>query len=344
MDIRDTYDTNPSDAEVGFGGFHREFGGLLLDFPHDTMFNTINGYTEQQWTSLTSILIAYRGNVIYERYFNGTNDQTLLPLRSMTKSVTSTLIGIAIDRGYIQDEHQSIQKFFDEAEILNSNPQLLVTTLHELLNLTSGIQLFDRDLPNMMRENPYDWIQPILQSTVVKRRQFQYKGCDMHLLSAILSRTTHLNAHSFAQQKLFYRLEIYDNDWEVDPQGNSIGSTGLKMTTRSIAKIGALYLNYGSWNRDVIISSEWVGKSITVQSTGDFQYGMYGYGWWIRCFHGEDAYMTVGAKGQYLINIPRLATTVVFTSDPAIEQSDSKSILVKRVIPILEGIISGISS
>lgn len=231
-----------------------------------------------------------------------------------------------------------------QKELSNTHPEFLEITLHDLLRMTSGIQPLDKDLPYIMRKNPSDWVQPIMQLTIVAPKQFAYKGCDTHLLSAIISRSTGLNAHSFAQENLFNPLGICASEWDKDPQGNSLGSTGLKMTARDLMKVGALYLDCGKWNGRATVSQEWVERSTTSQSQGDPLYGMYGYGWWVSSFHGEDVYMSVGAKGQYLINIPKLKLTVVLTSDPAREQSDSKSILVDRVLPILQEAIHGMVS
>jgi CubicO group peptidase (beta-lactamase class C family) len=263
--------------------------------------------------AIDSLLIIHNGYVVLDAHFAPYDGSFPHNLASVTKSVMTTLIGIAVDQGKI-DLDQPMVSFFPKRTIANLDERKAHITVRDLVSARNGMQsgclADDLGTVDTMRSEP-DWVQAALDRPMVAEpgTKFCYDSPGMHILSAILQEATGMTAMQFAQQNLFGPLGIQDAIWNIDPQGYSRGWGDLHLTPESMAKIGYLWLHQGSWNGQQIVSRDWVIDSVRRHSTKVDHDSGYGYGWWINNSH----YFAAGRMGQDIRVIPALNTVLVAT-------------------------------
>ncbi|MGD2251008.1 MAG: serine hydrolase [Candidatus Methanofastidiosia archaeon] len=278
---------------------------------------------------INSFLIIKNKYIIAEKYYNDHNQNSLHNTYSCTKSVTSALIGIAIENKYIT-LNQPILDFFPEYTFKSVTPWKSLITIEHLLTMTSGLQFDELSIPYTDPDNPFiqmiysdDWIQFILDNPVIyyPGSTFNYSSGNSHVLSGILHNATGTDTLSFAAQYLFEPLGISKDDvhWETDPQGIYVGGSWLHLTSRDMAKFGLLYLNEGTWGTTQVVPSHWV-KTSTQPVVHIEEYADYGYHWWVD----KNMYFAEGYKGQFICVIPKMDLVVVLTAN--IPQSDVSTV------------------
>ncbi|WP_425445824.1 serine hydrolase domain-containing protein [Dethiothermospora halolimnae] len=291
--------------------------------------------------TVNAILVLKENYIVFEKYYNDHNKNDLHPVMSITKSIISILIGIAIDKGYIKDVNEKILDFFPEYKSRDIDCLIRRVTIKDLLTMTSGILWQNRGMKEPLLDRmkrSKDWTEFILtlpiEPNLVDR--FLYNSSSSHLLSIIISKSTNMSAKEFSKKYLFSHLGIEDIKWETDPQGNSIGGYGLSLKPRDMAKIGQLYLNNGIWNNDNVLSGNWIKTSTTPYSNGN-DIGKYGYHWWISKDSRRHIYFALGYGGQYIINVPQKNTSVVIVSHANRGQWNSpKYLLDKYILPSIK--------
>jgi CubicO group peptidase (beta-lactamase class C family) len=268
---------------------------------------------QEQGSNIDSLLIIHNGYLVLDAHFAPYDGTFPHNLASVTKSVMTTLIGIAVDQGKI-DLAQPMVSFFPDRTIANLDKRKASITVRHLASMRNGMEsgCFDGDMPTIdaMRANS-DWVQAALDRPMVAEpgTTFCYDSPGMHILSAILQEATGMTAMEFAQQNLFGPLGIQDAIWDVDPQGYNRGWGDVHMTPESAAKIGYLWLHQGNWNGQQIVSQDWVVSSVRRYSTKVDHDSGYGYGWWINMSH----YFAAGRGGQEIRVIPALNMVLVTT-------------------------------
>ncbi len=268
---------------------------------------------QEKGIAIDSLLIIHNGYVALDAHFAPYDGTFPHNLASVTKSVMTTLIGIAADQGKI-DLDQPMVSFFPNRTIANFDERKAHITVRHLTEMRNGMQsgCYADDLGTVdaIRTQP-DWVQAALDRPVVSEpgTKFCYDSPGMHILSAILQESTGMTAMDFAQQNLFDPLGIQDAIWDVDPQGYSRGWGDLHLTPESAAKIGYLWMHQGNWNGKQIVSRDWVLDSVRRHSTQVDHDSGYGYGWWIT----NSYYFAAGRLGQNILVIPVLNTVVVTT-------------------------------
>lgn len=267
-------------------------------------------------TDIYGALVIKDDNIIREYYKEGYNQDSIFTLQSCSKSVTSSLIGISIDKGYIRDVNVPISEYFPE--ILESNNQnLKEITIWHLLTHTSGLNMNDTNNWNEWRTSE-NWVDYILSrgSKSKPGTRFDYSTGNSHLLSVILQKATGMTAYDFGKKYLFEPLGMESVKCELDPQGYSDGGNGFSMNIYDMAKFGRLFLNKGEWEGKQIISQNWIEESTKVQFDRKAGSANYGYQWWVRTFGSQkyDAYFAQGHWGQFIFVIPEINLMVVFTS------------------------------
>jgi len=263
--------------------------------------------------NIDSLLIIRNGHVILDAYFYPYDNSIPHKLASVTKSFTTTLIGIAIDHGIIQLD-QPMVSFFPDRAIANLDERKEHITVRHLASMMNGFEsgCLSGDEPtlNTMRTNP-DWVQAALDREMVHEPGtiFCYDSPGMHLLSAILQEATGMTELDFARENFFEPLGIHDVYWQSDPQDYTHGWGDLYLKPLDAAKIGYLWLNQGVWDGKQIVSAAWAADSVTAHSNG----GMdgYGYGWWVS----EDSYYAFGRGGQTVKVYPAYNAIVVTTAN-----------------------------
>jgi CubicO group peptidase (beta-lactamase class C family) len=254
------------------------------------------------------------------------NVSNLINIRSMTKSIVSLLIGIALKEKYIKSLETPINYYLPDA------PSHIA--IRELLTMSSGFDIDDKDLYGLIISSK-DWVNDILNLPLSGKGDFRYKGVDYHLLSAIISKSTGLTMSSFARIKFFSPLGINDVEWESDPQGNTVGSTGLKISFESLIKIAQILINNGVKNNVEIISNDWINMSTTNGIPTNFSYGDYGFGWWLKTYKGNEFYRALGSGGQQILIYPKERISIIVTADTKTFNQLESETLSKKILDII---------
>jgi CubicO group peptidase (beta-lactamase class C family) len=335
--------------------------------PLVNMMNRLDGTAEH---NIHSLVIVKNGKLVFEEYFPGDKFNLAQPtgetgfdrddahnLCSVTKSFTSALIGIAIDRGFIQSVDQKVFDFFPEhEELLTAVPQKGDITIAHLLTMTAGIEWDDEttsyfDPRNDMYQlfNSFDPIEYILSRdlAVTPGSVFDYSNCNSNVLGEIVRRASGRRLDGFSAMHLFNKLGVTDFQWQMLPDDVVFASGDLRLRPRDMAKFGYLHLNDGLWNGTQIISPEWVEASTGehIQLDGgpyDMWEDGYGYHWWRwDSIYGVDfeAYMAQGWGGQWIIVCPRRNVVIVSTAGNYYTGTPMpiQTILVEYIIPSIEG-------
>ena len=266
---------------------------------------------------IDSVSVIRNGYMVVDTYFPPFERGSRHIIHSCTKSIVSTLIGIAIDLGYVEGVDQPVLEFFPERTIANLDANKETMTLEHLLTMSAGLDCQDsylyrwRGLRQMRQSG--DWTQFVLDLPMAAEPGTRFEYCNgvSYLLSAIIQDATGVTTLEFAEEHLFGPLGISDVDWSASPQGVNIGWGELHMTPHDMAKIGYLYLNEGQWAGDQIVPATWVEASTQKRISATLQDG-YGYQWWVD---SDDMYMALGYAGQFIFVMPELDMVVVFSSD-----------------------------
>ncbi len=287
---------------------------------NSTYLNTTFASYLETLDDLHGIVIIRNGYLVYERYFENENHRytprSKHILFSATKSFTSTLIGMALDRGFITNTSQKVIDFFPNYTFNNLDAQKASITLHDLLSMSSGLEWFEILGNDYISNMAYktDAVQYILDQPMLHDpgTMYDYNSGNSHLLSAILHQTTGMTVWEFAFEYLFDPLGIAATDvvWMGDSQGNPYGGVGLFLTPRNVAKLGQLYVDNGNFNGERILSPTWINRSTqdyigskSVRFAGPrFPLTGYGYHWWVS--ENWDFYAALGYEGKDLFVLP----------------------------------------
>ena len=276
----------------------------LKDVGMDTaiIIEIIDGINSGFYPNRHSLLIYKDGKLVLEEYFSGKDEKawtgdlgivehninTMHDLRSVTKSVVSSCIGIAIAKGHIKGVDQKIFDFFPEYEQFNVGPKKDLTVEH-LLTMSSGLE-WNEEVPydnpensEILMSDSADPLAFILSRPIATEpgTAWRYNGGTTQLLAEIIKRATGKSAAEFANENLFKELGITEYEWAEFPGTKTpIAASGLRLKTRDILKFGILYQNNGKWDGKQIVPASWVEKSLSSGvSRGDD--GGYGYQFWI---------------------------------------------------------------
>jgi len=303
---------------------------------------------KNDYSNINGLVIVRDDYLAYEKYFNDKGPDDMQHVASVTKSIISALIGIAIEAGYIQSTEQKVLDFFPEYNAVDSYKQHI--TIRHLLTMTVPYPFEDWHEPLDVLCQQQDWVKYILESMGNEGDlgAFKYSTAGAHLLSAILSRSTGKSARAFANEHLFkplgmkeipnFQMETYEFDdlfgknvkgWVHDPNDISTGGWGLTLTTRDMARFGYLYINNGTWGNNRILSETWITES-TKRNPNN-----YGYLWWLR----EDAdiftYSAVGDGGNIICCIPKLNMVVAIASEFMMQPKDRWNFIKKHILSMI---------
>lgn len=260
-----------------------------------------------------SLLVSVEGQLRAEHYFNGATPTRATNIKSASKSIVATLVGIAIDRGHIQGVHEPIGRYFPE--YLRTAPDKGAITIEDLVTMRSGLETTsNRNYGRWVQSG--NWVRHVLERPMVDRPggQMIYSTGSTHLLSAILTRATGASTAAFAQRVLGAPLGITFAGWTRDPQGIYLGGNEMAMRPRDMLRVGDLYLNGGRYNGQQVVSEAWVRTSIEPRTVSRFGDREYGYGWWIRELAGRPVFYAWGYGGQFIFIVPSVRTVVAVTS------------------------------
>ncbi len=277
------------------------------------MFDAI----KEQGYDYDSITILRNGYMVVDATFYPCRVDTKHFIYAVSKGITGTLIGIALEQGFIDSVDQSVLGFFPDRTVANRDTNKEAITLEHLVNMTAGLDCSDSRQTvsgSALKMNQTDdWIQYMLDLPMVGVPGESLAYCDgvSFLLSAILQETTGMTTSEFAQAYLFDPLDISDVVWLENPQGIALGYSGLMMLPHDMAKMGYLYLNQGRWTGEQIISEDWVEATIQVQVSAFSAAYEFSNHWWIP---GDGLYESRGHAGQIIDFLPEYDLVLVFTS------------------------------
>jgi CubicO group peptidase (beta-lactamase class C family) len=242
-------------------------------------------YVRQNQIPVHSLLIVRNGYLVLDAYFYPFQEDQVHDGASMTKSITSTLVGIALGKHKLSSLGQPVLSLFPERQVGNRDERKDRMTIEHLLTMTSGLDCHSDHAELTLREmmQSKDWVQFMLDLPMVAEpgSKFEYCSGGMHLLSAIISQCTGSSALEFARHELFEPLGIQDVIWPSDAHGVSHGWGDLHLQPRGMAKIGYLWLNQGRWEGRQIVPVEWMQQATQPHSHPGHSTAEYGYGFWV---------------------------------------------------------------
>jgi len=325
----------------------------------------INRIQDNTYKRIHSVLIVRNNKLVLEEYFPGftynwsgykfqgdrINFGRDIPhnLASVTKSITSTLVGIAIDQGCLKSVDRAVFDYFPTYAHLKTAEKEKITIKH-LLTMSSGFEWNEweyslSDIRNdliqfCMVNDPPGYI---LGKDVCHDpgTTFYYNSAGINLLGEIIKHASGLNAEKFAEQYLFTPIGSNSAEWKMLTPEIVFTSGDLKLTPRDMAKIGFLFLNNGKWNGEQILSPKWIAQACKEQiSLRDNPYRNrygYGYSWWLKTYTCDattvNSCFASGWGGQKIHLFPDLEMIVVFTGGNYANTEPCDEILTKYILP-----------
>lgn len=261
--------------------------------------------------SMHSFMLLRHGQVVAEAWWEPESPETPHVLWSLSKSFTSTAVGLAVAEGKLSID-DTVVSFFPDELPEQPSANLKQMRIRDLLTMSTGHQVEVK----LWEEN--DWTRTFLAHEVPHKpgTHFQYNTPATFMLSAIVQKVTGQTVLDYLTPRLFEPLGIDKPKWDENPQGISLGGYGLFLRTEDIAKFGQLYLQKGNWQGKQVIPAAWIEQATTKQvSNGsdpvrDWDQG-YGFQFW-RCRH--NAYRGDGKDGQFCIVMPDLDAVVAITA------------------------------
>lgn len=270
---------------------------------------------EQQIDALHSFMLVRHGQVVAEGWWAPYGPTELHMLFSLSKSFTSTAVGLAVAEGRLAVTDRVISFFPDDLPAVVSD-NLAAMQVHHLLSMATGHTEDTTHYLHMAEDG--NWVKAFLARPVEREpgTHFLYNTGATYMLSAIVQKLTGQTLLQYLRPRLFDPLGIGEATWESCPRGINTGGYGLKVTTEDIARFGQLYLQQGVWQGQQLVPTAWIAEATAKQvSNGskpesDWEQG-YGYQFW-RCRH--NAYRGDGAFGQYCIVLPEQDAVLAITS------------------------------
>ena len=266
---------------------------------------------------LQALIVARHGTIQAERRFRGPSLDAPVNVKSISKSIVSALIGIAIEQGKLTGVDQPIAPFFSRYLKPESDPRLRMITIGQLLTMQSGLTRTSGPAYAGWVSSR-NWVESILTAPMIADPggPMIYSTGNTHLLSWILTQATGQTTHAFAREHLAKPLGIKLPPWARDPQGVYFGGNQMRLSARALVQIGELYRNSGRRGERQVIPEAWVRESWTPRTRSIFSGQLYGYGWFIANVADHDVYYAWGYGGQFIFIVPDLELTVVTTSAP----------------------------
>ena len=305
---------------------------------------------DQKYGRIKSLLILKDNNLIVEEYFYGHDRNDLQQIRSCTKSVTSILFGIVLDRHRNISLDQPVFSFFPEYDSLKSAGREKIT-LKNLLTMTAGLKW--RDYPAEMFKSD-DCFRYILSRPMESKpgEKFNYNSGGSVLLGGVIQFLEAKKALAFANEFLFTPMGITNYVWESHKNDRLRCGDGLSLRPRDMAKIGLLVLNDGKWQNSQLVSEEWIRES-TKPQVQESQFFDYGYQWWHHSKNNlqwwkepnatspkeHDLITALGHGGQYIMIIRDLNLVIVTTASDFESGETARSkipMAIEKIIPMFE--------
>lgn len=295
-------------------------------------------HAAEKLETLYGLLVIKNGYLIAEKYFNEGGIDQVSGRQSSTKSFTSALVGIALDRGCIQSLDQKMMEFFPEFADKIEDPRKKQITIRHLLQMRGGYPDEERTPPFfeiMFFSGNWHFVQHLVDFPLEHDpgAKFQYSNLSSHLLGVIVARACDTDLGTFSQEHLFSPMHAEVHGWQIDDDGYYWGCGEIYVTARDMAKFGLLFLNGGVYDGERILSGEWVDASFQRYSKkivrgwptsryGSFYDRGYGYQWWSSRSGDHEFWYASGHGGNYIVLLHDLDMVIVTTADPLHDKWD----------------------
>lgn len=312
-----------------------------VDIDRDLLQEAVSTIIDGEFVKISSLLISRNGQLVVDELFRtdldandyavGNTDLNIHTMQSTTKSFVSALVGIAIDKRYIESTDVSFYSLFGEySSFENWSDSKNEITLEDVLTMRHGWQYNEWDYPTESDQNTLfyiyrnysDFVKGLLDLPMALEpgESFVYSTMAAHALGAAVSNQSGKSIPDFAQEYLFEPLQFDKSYWLYSPKNRAMTGCCLFISGRDMTKLGQLYLDKGKWNGNQVISSEWIEKSVT--KSVDLNLGFtdgYGYQWWMKELrvNGEsiDTFFAAGNGGQFIYVFPELNAVISFTGE-----------------------------
>ena len=257
-----------------------------------------NKILSNTYVNIHSLLIVRDNKLVYENYFPGKEDpfygdtsiinhdrDYIHEIRSVTKSVISACVGIAISQGKIKSVNERVFDYFPEYSKYDTGMKKNMT-IRDLLTMSSGIQWREGDSASANQEvtmmHSKDPVEYFLSQPMVAKpgEVWNYNGGCTQVLAAIITKATGEDIDAFANKHIFLPLGINQFKWDKTKSGFYWCAGGLRLTSRDMAKFGLLYINKGTWNNKNILPVSWINESLNFYFTTVYPDTKYGYQFW----------------------------------------------------------------
>lgn len=290
----------------------------------------------RDYGNIAGLVVRKSGETAYEGYFNGSTAQHALHVFSVTKSVVSALIGIAIDQGSLQSVDQKVLEFFPDYRVKRGEKTIQRVTIRDILTMTAPYKY--KSAPYTKYFTSESWVNAALDLLGGKEEPGKFRYTPLigpDILTGILARATNRSVLEFARENLFAPLGISVdrnivfaskeeqlaimtkesdvNGWVADPQGINTAGWGLFLTPTEMAKVGQLYCNRGAWNGSQLLSAEWIDESTREHSRWDELGLKYGYLWWV-IDEAEHSFAALGDGGNAIYVNPERNLVIAIAS------------------------------
>ena len=264
---------------------------------------------------LNSLLISWKGEIVAERYYRGMRANRTVNVKSVSKSLISPLVGIAIRDSLLEGVHQKLVDLLPDYASHIEETHRDEILLHHVLSMTTGLEgtSFQNYGPWVASS---DWIKFALERPAVCHPSscMTYSTGNSHLISVILSEVSGENLHSYARDVLFRPLGIPLYAWDRDPLGYYLGGNNMALRPRDMMRFGEMLKDEGQYNGVQLVPASWIKRMWDVYAISPWNGHRHGYFWWSRTFGGERTHFAWGYGGQYIFIVPRLDLVVVMTS------------------------------
>jgi CubicO group peptidase (beta-lactamase class C family) len=283
-----------------------------------------------------SVVVVKNGYIVFEEYFNDYTEDTPHIIYSCTKSVVSTIFGIAHENGAIPSLDTKLLDVFPDRTPANIDEWKESITLRDLLMMSGGFNardswLYEWEKLGDLHDAP-DAVDYVLDLPMgfEPGSRFEYTNGVSHLLSCIITEKTGKSAAEYGQEYLFGSLGITLQQWDADNMGRNWGYNRIYLTPQDMAKIGYMFLKEGEWEGEQIISSDWVKEATTHRIDANLFPG-YGYQWWV----GEGYYTAMGYMGQFIYVFPEQDLIIVCTGGTPESYDYNQQIPFRFVLPAI---------
>ncbi|NAS10696.1 serine hydrolase domain-containing protein [Poritiphilus flavus] len=304
---------------------------------------------------ITSFAIVKNGYLVVDETFGNYNGNTPHTLQSVTKSITATLVGVAIEQGFIQSTEQKIISFFPEySSIANMDNHKRDLDLEDALTMRTGQAWTGESHLDALNRYPGDRMKYVLDYKMETSpgKKWYYNSGIAILLGGLLQNASGMYTQEFAQKYLFDPMQISSANWRWSHRGIPHTGGGLFLKPKDMAKIGYLYLRNGNWKGKQLLPEWWVKKATTrhvtyTEDIAGISQLSYGYMWWLMSLDKKarnqvstEIFMAYGHWGQFIFIIPRYDMVVVFTNSSSASYAEELkpiSLLFDYVLPAVEG-------